>query len=145
MHACSLGWMLFFNCFLSRRRTRHLDAQSQLRTGLYNLNCCLKQCVNILILINFHRYTIMLNTVDSSNPKKVTGLETRHGYFKLNVKKSTKLDLKCYEKSRVKWLYFTAIKPQNPQHRAWLHAIRGPAFLPAHLHCKFTVDTIKVR
>ena len=31
----SLDSMLFSNCFLPQRRTRHLDAQSQLRPGLY--------------------------------------------------------------------------------------------------------------
>ena len=55
-------------------------------------------------------------------------IETTHGYFKLDPKAPTKLDLRSYDKSRVKWLYFTAIKPKKTQRRAWLHAIRGPAF-----------------
>ena len=132
-------------CYFSTAFYPDAERVIWMRSRNSELAYTMRQCVNILILINFHRYTIMLSTVDSTNPKKVTGLETRHGYFKLNVENSTKLDLSVYEISRVKWLYFTAIKPQNPQHRAWLHAIRGPAFLPAHLHCKFTVDTIKVR
>ena len=81
----------------------------------------------------------MLQRLDSKSDK-VVGLETTHGYFKLDENGTTKLDLRPkYEKSRVKWLYFTAIKPQNPQHRAWLHAIRGPAFGPPRLHCKSTL------
>lgn len=61
-------------------------------------------------------------------------LATTHGYFKLNEKHTTKLDLRSYVKYQVKWLYFTAIKAKNPQHRAWLHAIRGPAFGPPVFH-----------
>jgi hypothetical protein len=73
----------------------------------------------------------MIETLDKKN-----GLETTHGYFKLDEKSPTKLDLRSYEKARVKWLYFTAMKPKNPQHRAWLNAIRGPAFGQPHLHGK---------
>ena len=75
------------------------------------------------------RYTIMVQKVYPLKPSMVVGIETTHGYFKLDLKASTKLDLRTgFEKSRVMWLYFTAFKPQNPQRRAWLHAIRGPAF-----------------
>ncbi len=76
--------------------------------------------------------------VDILNPttNQVNGLETNHGYFKLDEEGPTTLDLRCYDKSRVKWLYFTAIKPQNPQRRAWLHAIRGPAFGEPRIHGK---------
>jgi hypothetical protein len=70
----------------------------------------------------------MVELVDRKTPDQVVGVETTHGYFKLDPKAETKLDLRSYDKSRVMWLYFTAIKPQNPQRRAWLHAIRGPAF-----------------
>ena len=79
----------------------------------------------------------MVETLDSNNPEKVIELKTKHGYFKLDETEKTILDLRPkYEKSRVKWLYFTAIKPQNPQHRAWLHAIRGPAFGTPQPHGK---------
>ncbi|CAB4021685.1 Hypothetical predicted protein [Paramuricea clavata] len=72
----------------------------------------------------------------NENTNEVNGLETTHGYFKLDEKSQTKLDLRYYEKARVKWLYFTAMKPKNPQHRAWLNAIRGPAFGQPRLHAK---------
>jgi hypothetical protein len=66
-------------------------------------------------------------------------LETNHGYFKMNAKTTTKLDLRYYDPvSRVKWLYFTAIKPSNPSRRAWFHAIRGPAFGEPYLHGNLT-------
>ena len=56
-------------------------------------------------------------------------LETSHGYFKLDPDRHTVLDLnQNYSLDRMKWIYFTAISPNNPQHRAWFHAIRGPAF-----------------
>ena len=74
----------------------------------------------------------MLDTFDSETKK--VGLETNHGYFKLNSKEETKLELRYYEKSQVKWLYFTAIRPNHPQRRAWFHAIRGPAFGNPLLH-----------
>ena len=67
----------------------------------------------------------MLETVDPENKQAP---ETIHGYFKLDNEGQTILDLTSYEKPRVKWLYFTAIRPSNPQRRAWFHAIRGPAF-----------------
>ena len=71
----------------------------------------------------------MVEKVDPLKPNMVVGIETTHGYFKLDLKLPTKLDLKSgFDKSRVMWLYFTAFKPQNPHRRAWLHAIRGPAF-----------------
>jgi hypothetical protein len=77
---------------------------------------------------------------DLDEDSSVGSLETTHGYFKLDVEGHTKLDLTYYEKSRVRWLHFTAINPQNPQRRAWLHAIRGPAFGQPQLHGKiFTV------
>ena len=56
-------------------------------------------------------------------------LETSHGYFKLDPDNQTVLDLKkSYTLACVKYIYFTAISPNNPQHRAWFHAIKGPAF-----------------
>ena len=73
---------------------------------------------------------------DLDKDSSVKSLETTHGYFKLDVEGHTKLDLTYYEKSHVKWLYFTAINPHNPQRRAWLHAIRGPAFGQPQLHGK---------
>ena len=93
------------------------------------------------MFIDCYRYTIMLQKLDSKTDK-VVGLQTTHGYFKLDHKGTTKLDLRSYEKSRVKWLYFNAIKPQNPQNRAWLHAIRGPAFGSPYLHCESTLLTL---
>ena len=78
----------------------------------------------------------MLETLDP-NTKKLKGLETNHGYFKLDPEGTTKLELRYYEKSHVKWLYFTAIRPNNPLHRAWFHAIRGPAFGDPYLHGNF--------
>ena len=78
----------------------------------------------------------MVEKVDPQSPTNVVGVETTHGYFKLDPKAETKLDLRSYDKSRVMWLYFTALKPQNPQRRAWLHAIRGPAFGHPHLYGK---------
>ena len=74
----------------------------------------------------------MVENVDSQ-PNQV---ETTHGYFKLDSKEQTKLDLRSYDKSRVMWLYFTAIKPKKPERRAWLHAIRGPAFGEPRLYGK---------
>ena len=75
---------------------------------------------------------------------KTTGnnLETSHGYFKLNQDYQTVLDLKnSYTLADVKWIYFTAISPTNPQHRAWFHAIRGPAFgKPSQGKYFFTFD-----
>ena len=82
----------------------------------------------------------MLETLDT-NTNKLKGLETNHGYFKLDTKSTTKLELRYYEKSRVKWLYFTAMRPKNP-HRAWFHAIRGPAFGDPYLHGNFTFTAI---
>ena len=65
-------------------------------------------------------------------------LETSHGYFKLDPEDTTVLDLnKSYHLEDVKWIYFTAISPNNPQHRAWFHAIRGPAFGKPFLHGKY--------
>ena len=78
----------------------------------------------------------MLETRDPKT-QKLTGLETNHGYFKLDPREPTKLELRYYEKSRVKCLYFTAIRPKNPQRRAWFHAIKGPAFGEPLLHGKF--------
>ena len=76
------------------------------------------------------RFTIMLET-------EYHQFETTHGYFKLDPDNKTVLDLsEKYELSQVKWLYFTAISPKNPQHRAWFHAIRGPAFGEPHYHGK---------
>ena len=64
-------------------------------------------------------------------------LATDHGHFKLDEKCSTIVDLTCrYDKPHVKWLYFSAITPKNPQRRAWMHAIRGPAFGKPHLYGK---------
>ena len=77
----------------------------------------------------------MVDVLDPTT-NKVTGVETTHGYFKLDQDSKTTLDLRSYEKSRVKWLYFTAIKPQYPLRRAWLHAIRGPAFGTPRLNGK---------
>jgi hypothetical protein len=77
----------------------------------------------------------MIERLDKENDE-VNGFETAHGYFKLDEESPTKLDLRYYEKARVKWLYFTATKPKNPQHRAWLNAIRGPAFGQPRLHGK---------
>ena len=69
--------------------------------------------------------------------QRVKELETTHGHFKLDEKRSTNVDLRChYHKSHVKWLYFSAITPKNPQRRAWMHAIRGPAFGEPHLYGK---------
>ena len=69
------------------------------------------------------RYTIMSETEDN------TGLETAHGYFKLQTKGVTILNLSnAYEIKRVKWLYFVVIDPVNPMRRAWFNAIKGPAF-----------------
>ncbi|XP_028408010.1 uncharacterized protein LOC114530615 isoform X2 [Dendronephthya gigantea] len=80
------------------------------------------------------RYTIMVEFLDGSYVK---GLETTHGYFKLDENHPTTLDLRSsYDISHVKWLYFTAITPSNPQRRAWLHAIRGPAFGSQNLHSR---------
>ena len=70
----------------------------------------------------------MVEKVDPLKPNMVVGIETTHGYFKLDLEAPTILDMRCFDKSRVMWLYFTAFKPQNPQRRAWLHAIKGPAF-----------------
>ena len=64
-------------------------------------------------------------------------LETSHGYFKLDPDNQTVLDLnKSYTLACVKFIYFTAISPNNPQHRAWFHAIRGPAFGKPFIHGK---------
>ena len=74
------------------------------------------------MLTDVYRYTIMYETSDRK-------LATAHGYFKLDPKVQITLDLdKTYKVENVKWIYFTAISPYNPQHRAWFHAIRGPAF-----------------
>ena len=68
------------------------------------------------------RYSMMVKTESNT-------LETVHGYFKLSDSKKTVLDLhESYVKENVKWLYFSAMKPENPMKRAWFHAIRGPAF-----------------
>ncbi|XP_028403682.1 uncharacterized protein LOC114526311 [Dendronephthya gigantea] len=76
------------------------------------------------------RYTIMVQTKDHT-------VETSHGYFKLSPDHTTVLDLtKTYHLEDVKFIYFTAISPKNPQHRAWFHAIRGPAFGNPWFHAK---------
>ncbi|XP_028408011.1 uncharacterized protein LOC114530616 [Dendronephthya gigantea] len=79
------------------------------------------------------RYTIMHEYV---NEESVMKLKTDHGYFKLDEKNSTHVDLSCYDKPHVKWLYFSAITPKNPQRRAWMHAIKGPAFGDPHLYAR---------
>ena len=79
----------------------------------------------------------MVEVFDRTNTN-VVGLEKTHGYFKLDHKHSVKLDLRlAYDKDRVKWLCFTAIKPENPSVRAWLHTIRGPAFGEPTFHGKY--------
>ena len=79
----------------------------------------------------------MIEKVDQLKGKII---ETTHGYFKLDKEEKTKLDLRSdFDKSRVMWLYFTAFKPQNPQRRAWLHAIEGPAFGERRLRGKVIV------
>ncbi|CAB4012723.1 Hypothetical predicted protein [Paramuricea clavata] len=76
------------------------------------------------------RYTIMREMPGNK-------LETSHGYFKLDPDQVTVLDLnETYILAHVKWIYFTAISPRNPQHRAWFHAIRGPAFGKPSFHAK---------
>jgi hypothetical protein len=70
-------------------------------------------------------------------------LETSHGYFKLDPDQVTVLDLnKTYILAHVKWIYFTAISPTNPQHRAWFHAIRGPAFGKPSFHGKYYIQSL---
>ena len=79
----------------------------------------------------------MVEVLDKKNTN-VARLEKTHGYFKLDDKRSMKLDLRdAYDKARVKWLYFTAIKRENPSIRAWLHTIRGPAFGEPTFHGKY--------
>ena len=74
----------------------------------------------------------MVEILESSHVKE---LETTHGYFKMDEEQPTTLNLRPnYDKSHVKWLYFTAMTTSNPQRRAWLHAIRGPAFGRQNLH-----------
>jgi len=60
--------------------------------------------------------------------------ETVHGYFNLDEKKKTCLDLTNFEKTSVKWIRFTCFEPGSPQQRAWFLPIQGLAFgKPRHL------------
>ncbi len=82
------------------------------------------------LLMTFDRYTIMYETPENK-------LETSHGYFKLDPDHQTELNLtQSYILEHVKWIYFTAISPKNPQRRSWFHAIRGPAFGKPTFHGK---------
>lgn len=55
--------------------------------------------------------------------------ETVNGYFKMDTHHPTRLNLSDnFDKSRVKWIMFSAIRDDNPQRRAWFNPIRGLAF-----------------
>ena len=69
------------------------------------------------------KYELQLTTDDSSTEVTV------HGYFKLESKTKTQLDLSSkYNKKNLKWIRFTSFEPGSPQQRAWFIPIKGMAF-----------------
>ena len=67
---------------------------------------------------------------------KTNKIECHRGYFKLDEKNRTTIDLRGFvDEKELAWIRIQGYDTKNPQRRAWFQAIQGPMF--GKIDCKF--------